>query len=186
MGHRQDLLEAAKRLMTEHGYTAITARDLVAASGTNLASIGYHFGSKDSLLMAAILEAYDERDGTDDAVAALPPGSPAQRLRAFLDGLRADVAAQPHLYAAGVHAIARSENDPENRRRAAEAYAGARRAFTALILDRDPDALDEHAVHTVGSLGLAIVNGAVVQWLLDPATAPDGAALAEAIQVLAD
>ena len=30
-----------------------TARDIVAASGANLASIGYHFGSKEALLSAA-------------------------------------------------------------------------------------------------------------------------------------
>jgi hypothetical protein len=36
------------------------ARDLVAASGTNLASIGYHFGSKEALLQTALLEASAE------------------------------------------------------------------------------------------------------------------------------
>ncbi|GAA1227852.1 hypothetical protein GCM10009676_07730 [Prauserella halophila] len=36
------------------------ARDLVAASGTNLASIGYHFGSKAGLLNAAIATVFEE------------------------------------------------------------------------------------------------------------------------------
>ncbi|MDA0568050.1 TetR/AcrR family transcriptional regulator [Streptomonospora sp. S1-112] len=56
MGHREDLLAAAKRCLRERGYARVTARDLVAESGTNLASIGYHFGSKDELLSAALIE----------------------------------------------------------------------------------------------------------------------------------
>src|SRR3989442_906316 len=60
MGHREDLLTAARRLLEEKGYARTTARDLVAASGTNLASIGYHFGSKEALLNEAIGEAVAE------------------------------------------------------------------------------------------------------------------------------
>ena len=41
------LLEAARTLLRERTYGNITARGLVAASNTNLGSIGYHFGSKD-------------------------------------------------------------------------------------------------------------------------------------------
>ena len=46
MGHREQLLAAARTLLETRGYAHITARDLVAESDTNLASIGYHFGSK--------------------------------------------------------------------------------------------------------------------------------------------
>ncbi|TDC54322.1 TetR family transcriptional regulator [Actinomadura sp. KC345] len=31
----------------------VTARDIAAASGAHLASIGYHFGSKDNLLTSS-------------------------------------------------------------------------------------------------------------------------------------
>src|SRR4051812_46179905 len=54
MGHREDLLTAARQCLEEKGYARTTARDLVAASGTNLNSIGYHFGSKEGLLNEAI------------------------------------------------------------------------------------------------------------------------------------
>src|ERR1700677_4155825 len=52
--HRARLLAAALTLLRERSYGNITARDLVAASGTNLGSIGYHFGSKEALLNEAI------------------------------------------------------------------------------------------------------------------------------------
>src|SRR6185295_1229331 len=52
MGHREDLLAGAVRCLREKGYAHTTARDIVAASGTNLASIGYHYGSTRALLNA--------------------------------------------------------------------------------------------------------------------------------------
>ena len=55
MGHREDLLVGAVACLREKGYARTTARDIVAASGTNLASIGYHYGSVTALLNAAVL-----------------------------------------------------------------------------------------------------------------------------------
>ena len=60
MGHREDLLAGAVRCLREKGYAHTTARDIVAASGTNLASIGYHYGSTRALLNAAVLAAMDD------------------------------------------------------------------------------------------------------------------------------
>src|SRR5215831_19031374 len=54
VGHREDLLAAARRLLETKGFARITVRDLVAESGTSLASIGYHFGSKEGLLNEVI------------------------------------------------------------------------------------------------------------------------------------
>ena len=56
MGHREDLLEGAKRCLIERGYSRTTARDIVEASHTNLGSIGYHYGTKDKLLLQAMVE----------------------------------------------------------------------------------------------------------------------------------
>jgi len=53
MGHKEDLLEGAQRCLLAKGFVRTTARDIVAESGTNLASIGYHYGSKDALLVQA-------------------------------------------------------------------------------------------------------------------------------------
>ena len=50
MGQREDLLTAAKKLLVEKGYHRTTARDIAAASGAHLGSIGYHYGSKDALM----------------------------------------------------------------------------------------------------------------------------------------
>src|SRR5690606_42019575 len=60
MGHREDLLEGAKRCLLQKGFVRTTARDVVRESGTNLASIGYHYGSKDALLARAYLALVEE------------------------------------------------------------------------------------------------------------------------------
>ena len=60
MGHREDLLAGAVRCLREKGYARTTARDIVAASGTNLASIGYHYGSTQALLNAAVFKAMED------------------------------------------------------------------------------------------------------------------------------
>src|SRR4051812_4701962 len=70
MGHKEDLLAGAKKCLMELGYANTTARDIVTASHTNLASIGYHFGSKDALLTQAMIEMMGEWGGKFEAAAA--------------------------------------------------------------------------------------------------------------------
>jgi AcrR family transcriptional regulator len=47
---RLKILDAAERLFGEEGYKAVSLRRITAAAGVNLASIHYHFGSKEELL----------------------------------------------------------------------------------------------------------------------------------------
>src|SRR3712207_121304 len=54
ISHREQLLEGAIACLRTKGYARTTARDIAAASNANLASIGYHFGSKEALLNEAI------------------------------------------------------------------------------------------------------------------------------------
>jgi AcrR family transcriptional regulator len=43
---------AAERLFAVHGFQKVSVRDITAEAGVNLASVNYHFGSKDALLFA--------------------------------------------------------------------------------------------------------------------------------------
>ncbi|HWE98677.1 MAG TPA: TetR family transcriptional regulator [Caulobacteraceae bacterium] len=45
------VLEAAERLFAVQGLRAVSVRDITAEAGVNLASINYHFGSKDGLVL---------------------------------------------------------------------------------------------------------------------------------------
>jgi AcrR family transcriptional regulator len=56
---RRRLLEAARKLLAERDEEAVALRDITASAGANVASVSYHFGSKDALCRAAILDAVD-------------------------------------------------------------------------------------------------------------------------------
>jgi AcrR family transcriptional regulator len=51
---REDLLDAAQRLFARRGFAEVTLRELTDAAGQNLASVSYHFGSKEGLIAALV------------------------------------------------------------------------------------------------------------------------------------
>ena len=48
------ILDAAEGLFADFGFQATSLRDITGAAGVNLASVNYHFGSKDALLTALL------------------------------------------------------------------------------------------------------------------------------------
>jgi len=52
---KQKILDAAERLIAEQGYAATSLRQIIGAAGVNLASVHYHFGSKEELLDALVM-----------------------------------------------------------------------------------------------------------------------------------
>ncbi|MFE3443730.1 TetR/AcrR family transcriptional regulator [Nocardia sp. NPDC059180] len=53
---RLRLLETAERLFAAHGVDAVSVRAVNAAAGLGAASVNYHFGTKDDLLAAVLVE----------------------------------------------------------------------------------------------------------------------------------
>jgi len=49
---RTAILEAAKRMLREQGYSGLSTRDVALAAGVPLSQIHYHFGSKQGLVAA--------------------------------------------------------------------------------------------------------------------------------------
>src|SRR5476649_388248 len=49
-GTRDRILKTAERLFAERGFNGVSVRELAAAANVNIASIGYHFRSKEGLL----------------------------------------------------------------------------------------------------------------------------------------
>src|SRR5665213_1720916 len=47
---KAQVLAAAERLFALNGFRSVSVRDITAEAGVNLASVNYHFGSKDALL----------------------------------------------------------------------------------------------------------------------------------------
>ena len=53
------ILDAAESLFMEHGFEATSLRAITAAAGVNLASVNYHFGSKEVLFQAVLTRRLD-------------------------------------------------------------------------------------------------------------------------------
>jgi AcrR family transcriptional regulator len=172
VSHREDLLEAAIRCLYEKGYARTTARDLVAESGTNLGSIGYHFGSKERLMDEALMVAFHRwLDPIVDQY--LEPG-PETLVERFRDGVADFVESLERnrpLVVACFEALAQVERSSELRRDLAASYEDWRRAMGEGI-ERLAGA-GEGEGRAIASLVMAISDGFMIQWLLDPSSVPD-------------
>src|SRR5215469_3614926 len=188
MGHREDLLAGAVRCLREKGYGRTTARDIVAASGTNLASIGYHYGSTQALLNAAVFQAMEDFGAEIGQVMGADAGLGGPVLERFerfwarvIDSFRAD----PEVWAATFDVFSAAQHDPEIRAAVAQGLDDGRALWARAIYGLDPDGGDQVTARAVGSLHQALLSGVLVQWLIDPGRAPSAADLAAALQAIA-
>lgn len=149
----------------------VTARAIAEESGANLASITYHFGSKDKLVTAAVIEGLDRwladiERGLGEVDDDLP--TPVRMGRA------AEVVATTRQRHTGlarnfVGALAKAQHDAEVRNLLAQGFRRSRPAVAAILgLGADQDGED------AAGLVLAMFDGLIFQALLDPALAIDG------------
>ncbi len=183
MGHREQLIEGAKRCLAEKGYLRTTARDIVAASGTNLASIGYHFGSKEALLTEAMTEALSEwGDEMERALSHAQQTTAAQRLEAMWTAIAASFRTNPWVWNAGMEVAVIAEQQPGLKAQLAQAHRMARVGLTAIFLGLPEDQVDEQAAGTIGSFLLCIVPGMLAQYMMEPETSPTGPGMIDGLR----
>jgi AcrR family transcriptional regulator len=177
-GHRERLLEGALQCLQERGFARTTTRDIVAASGTNLGSIPYHYGTKERLLEEAMGEGFRRWTEAISAVADESTANPFEQMRAALGQARSAFDEQQGLYTAFLEAAAETGRSPELREHVAEGYEHARRRVGESIRHTMPDSTDRD-VRTLASLMVAIVDGLMLQWLFDRDAVPSGEEVAE-------
>lgn len=206
MGHREDLLEGAKRCLLEKGYARTTARDIVAASGANLASIGYHYGSKEALLneaFIAVTEQWGDRvtephgaDGADVAAdgrgeTAQAPGpardgaSPAS-LDHFRDVWAKIVASHEEsrpLWQLQMEVVSRAGTDGGLQKALAEKQLEGRDGLAEGMFGVDPKD-DPEKARVVGLVTQALLAGVMMQWMVDPQTAPSAQDLTDGLRAI--
>lgn len=178
MGTREDLLEAAKTCLAERGYARTTVRDIVAASGTNLAAINYHFGTRDALLNQAMMESSGA--AVHQILDSLPddPDDGTARLEAFLDALIGSFRQNPGLWSANMESLAQALHSTELR---AEISAAQDRARHALARFGQADTDD-----AVGAVLHTLICGLLVQWVIDPDGVPAPEQLTAGLRALTD
>ena len=95
-GTSSALLEAVRRLVAERGNVDFSLSDVAEASGKNPALVGYHFGGKEQLLLAALLDSHD--DLVSPLAELQARNIPAdEKLRMHLAGFVEVNARNPHL-----------------------------------------------------------------------------------------
>lgn len=171
MSHRDDLLAAARACLVERGFANTTARDLVAASGTNLASIGYHFGSKDVLLNLALAQIFN--DYVEELLGVIPAAGRGPDYRRRLVAMVHSFDEIRPLFLAFLEATVHGARNDELRRQLADMYQEFRRAVADFIVADDPG-LTDAAANNIASLLLAVGDGLLLQSLLDPNAVPSG------------
>jgi AcrR family transcriptional regulator len=188
MGHREDLLAGAVRCLREKGYARTTARDIVAASGTNLASIGYHYGSTQALLNAAVFKAMEDFGAEIEQIMRADAGLGGPGLERFerfwahvIDSFRANAG----VWAATFDVFGVAQRDPQIGAAVAQGLDDGRAMWARAIYGLDVHGDDHGVARAVGSLYQALFSGVLIQWLIDPDRAPSAADLAAALQAIA-
>lgn len=183
MGHREALLDGARRCLLERGYARTTARELVAASDTNLASITYHFGSKEALLNEVLKRCFAEYIGQiTEIIFADPSATPLRRVRASWEALVRMIERDRPLNVVFVEALAQAERTPVLRAQLAECHEQAR-ATVADMVRASVEGLSDSTARQVASFLIAVYHGLRMQWLLDPDRAPTPEELMTALEL---
>lgn len=183
MSQRDDLLAGAKACLLQLGYARTTARDITAASGANLSSIGYHFGSKDELMLQAMVALMTDWGAFPQAVAVGGENQPVDQFErgwaSVIEMMRTDST----VAAANFEAFAQLPRSARLRATVAEVYQAAREKMVDDYLP-SADRFDARQRQAIGSVLLALVPGLMAQWLVDPEHAPDASDLTMALQLI--
>lgn len=168
--------------MRQSGRGEITARDLVAASGTNLGSISYHFGSKDALLDEAAKLVFEEwAETVARTVSADPDAPPARRFARALELILDDFAAMRPYFLGFIQIVAGSERSPKTREQLIAHYRKQRDTVTAMIAEPLSAGIDPEDARHIASLLMSVSDGLMLQSLIDPEDVPTSRQLTMAL-----
>lgn len=186
-GSKDRLRRAALHCIAQRGYAATSSRDIAREAQANVASINYHFGSKEALVTEALGECFgmwNERVETAFVAAAglAPHDQLASILHAAIDSfaeLRSSVHACVETYAPAL----RSE---ELRERMAAGYATVRESAVQLATKAMHEGgmpLPDNLA-AIASVLMAVCDGLMLQWIADPDAPPNASATLDALSAI--
>ncbi|MET9761646.1 TetR/AcrR family transcriptional regulator [Streptomyces sp. NPDC006372] len=185
MGHREDLLEGTKRCLLAKGFVRTTARDIVKESGTNLASIGYHYGSKDALLAEAYLSLVGELseafEGEEPGASTAEPGS-LERFQEVWSNIIGTMRGPGSMWRLSMEIVAMGDQLPVVRDHLARQQRDAERALVALFTGVREEDVQDKTLDTLGRFYTTLMTGLIAQWNFDPERAPDAGTLTEGLR----
>ncbi|MGV0815629.1 TetR/AcrR family transcriptional regulator [Mycolicibacterium boenickei] len=174
--NRDQLVEGTLRCLEQLPPERVTARAIADESGANLASIAYHFGSKDELVTTAVLEGLDRwLVEVEQGLATVQSDTSAARYRGAADVIESTRRRHAGLAQMFFTAVARAPHDPRVRAQLAAGFHRTRPVIAELF-----GLGDDQAGHDAAGLALAQFYGLLLQLSLDPTLAVDGPRLDDA------
>ena len=174
--NRSRLVEGTLRCLERLPPERITARAIAEESGANLASITYHFGSKDALVTEAVIEGLDRwLEEIDRRLGDLASHEPVARYRRAGEVIERSRQRHTGLARNFVGALAKAQHDPRVRKLLAAGFRRTRPNVASLL-----GLGDDRAGEDAAGLALALFNGLLFQTLIDPALAIEGERLERA------
>ena len=166
---RELVLDAAERVMSEHGFEATTVARVVAEAGIPLSSVYHYYGSKDGILLAVM-----ER-GAARFFADLPEwdrrtGRPAQHLARIISAAIGTLELHPDFLRLLIVLAAQPPDGERGEIRAVigrirDRALGLLRGQIGLAFGDDPDSA---ATDQLARFALAAIDGAFVASQADP------------------
>jgi AcrR family transcriptional regulator len=175
--HRDQLLQGAIECLRTKGYSRTTARDIAQAANASLASIGYHFGSKEALLNEAITQTFEEwTTRLGEAACADESESPLGQMAASWVAMLGSFEEIRPVLVGLVEAVGQSAWSEDLRKELARHYATTREQVASMVRASLGDAAEEAGTdpRVVASFLIAVCDGLALQWLLDPDATPGG------------
>ena len=168
--NRSNLIEGTLRCLARLPPERVTARAIAEESGANLASITYHFGSKDNLVTEAVTQGLDRwLDEIERSLGELAEEDAPERLRRsfeLIEGSRREYVGLARNF---VGALAKAQHDPRVRELLAAGFRRTR-PNVAAALSLGKGQADEDAAGLIHSM----FTGLLFQTLLDPDLAIEG------------
>ncbi|MBN7557984.1 TetR/AcrR family transcriptional regulator [Mycobacteroides abscessus] len=184
---REKLLQGALDCLRERGYGKTSSRDIVRAAGVNLASINYHFGSKEALLNDALglcFATWNQRVrlAFEQSTAASPYEQIQAVLAATVDSFEQ---IRPAVHAC-IESYAPALRSQDLRERLAAGYAEVRQHSVELAKAAlaGTDIEPPESLPTIVTVLMAIIDGLMIQWISDPEAVPPSGEILDAIAVI--
>jgi AcrR family transcriptional regulator len=155
------ILEAAKRLLAQQGFSALTLEAIAADAGVNKAATRYHFGSKAGLLEALVDEiVLDECASMAHEMSG--DSTLDERLDSFMDSVRR-LAAEPSSFGGFFDVLPHALRDRALRQRLVYLYEVWYRWNTDWLDVESADDDRKEALEGLGRLAAAAIDGIAIQ-----------------------
>lgn len=175
--NRERILEGAIECVQTLGIADTTSRDIAGAAGASLASIPYHFGSKDALVDLALLRAMERYTDHLRDLALASPGDPSDTLARAFDALLSSFGESKALMTSLMESYVRALHSDAHRQHIAEHRRSVVEQLQLLIEQTAPDRPPDADTRAMAVLLLSLIDGLIMHWLMDPEDLPPAATL---------